>query len=261
LNILASLTPELVKEADFAFQKELGEPQSKYSFSSRTIKPKFILIFTAWKTINAFMLSAMLTNRTSGRVLVGDLCRDMDYLQAVMKYSEGVFFTGIAFNGIPLGPFRKLAYWLAATPHRQDIKKAAAILLPVLEKRVKSKSSMSAPENDMIQWNLDSPLASPKEGTMVRHAQRILHLSFAATGTVTILITHMIYTLLMHPEYLEPLREEIEACVAAKDGWSEKAMSDMWKLDSFIRETLRTQPPSVCTSFFHPKISHKICNF
>nr|AFK23384.1 cytochrome P450 monooxygenase [Cordyceps militaris] len=202
--------------------------------------------FIAWTTVNALQICGILTNRTSGRVLFGDLCRDEEYLQAVMKYAEGVFFTGVAFNGVSLGPFRKFVYWLGAMSHRRDLNKAVAHLLPILEsRRIQAAQQDEKPNHvDSIQWNLDSMPASPKEATLKRHAQRILHLAFAATGTVTILLTHMIYNVLMHPEYLQPLRDEIELAVSQNGGWTEKALNDMWKLDSFIKETLRVDPPS-----------------
>jgi hypothetical protein len=40
------------------------------------------------------------------------------------------------------------------------------------------------------------------------------------------------------PQYLQPLREEVEA-VIAKEGWSKTSLGKMRKVDSFIRETLR----------------------
>jgi hypothetical protein len=240
-----------VEEAEFAFGIELGRLESKKATKLERYSKSYSANFrlTEWKTVNAFFLSAFLTNRTSGRVLVGDLCRNDAFLQAMMKYTEGVFSSGVAFNGIPLGPLRKIVYYLGARQHRRDLENAAAFVVPEVERRMKSQlENPDVPKpNDAIQWNLDLPLASPKEGLALRHAHRILHLSFAATGTVAILITHMIYNVLMYPEYLEPLREEVSACITAHGGWTEKAMSEMWKLDSFIRETLRVQPPSVCT--------------
>lgn len=225
---------------------------SRYNFRIFTLLAIANNASVAWTTVNALQICGILTNRTSGRVLFGDLCRDEEYLQAVIKYAEGVFFTGIAFNGVSLGPFRKMVYWLGAIPHRRDLNKAVAHLLPILKERQReaSENGEGLKSVDSIQWNLDSNPASPKEATLERHAQRILHLAFAATGTVTILITHMIYNILMYPEYLQPLRDEIKAAIDEHGGWTEKALNDMWRLDSFIKETLRVDPPSVCKSPF-----------
>lgn len=46
------------------------------------------------------------------------------------------------------------------------------------------------------------------------------------------------YRLLSHPEYIEPLRKEVEA-VVAEEGWTKAGIDKMHKLDSFVRETQR----------------------
>lgn len=40
------------------------------------------------------------------------------------------------------------------------------------------------------------------------------------------------------PEYMQPIRDEVESIVAA-EGWTKAAMGKMWKLDSFLRESQR----------------------
>jgi cytochrome P450 len=50
--------------------------------------------------------------------------------------------------------------------------------------------------------------------------------------------THLIYDLAGHPEYVEPLREEIEALLK-EHGWQKLTLMKMKKLDSFIKECLR----------------------
>jgi Cytochrome P450 len=47
-----------------------------------------------------------------------------------------------------------------------------------------------------------------------------------------------LYRLLAHPEYIEPLREEVDA-VIEEEGWTKAGIDKMYKIDSFIRETLR----------------------
>ena len=51
-------------------------------------------------------------------------------------------------------------------------------------------------------------------------------------------ITHALYRLLSNPEYIEPLRQEVEA-VVAEEGWTKAAMDKMHKIDSFLRESQR----------------------
>ena len=59
-------------------------------------------------------------------------------------------------------------------------------------------------------------------------------------------VAQILYRFIVNPDFLEPLRQEIEAAVA-KEGWTKASMDKVHKLDSFLRETqeliLRT---SVC---------------
>lgn len=46
------------------------------------------------------------------------------------------------------------------------------------------------------------------------------------------------YHLAANPEFIGPLREEMERVIAA-EGWTKTAMGRMWRLDSFLRESQR----------------------
>jgi hypothetical protein len=49
-----------------------------------------------------------------------------------------------------------------------------------------------------------------------------------------------------YPEYVQPLREEIET-VIQEQGWSKASVSEMTKLDSFVKETMRLSQLAECT--------------
>ncbi len=51
-------------------------------------------------------------------------------------------------------------------------------------------------------------------------------------------MTQVLYCLLTHPEYIEPLRQEVDA-VISEEGWTKAGLDKMRKLDSFLRETQR----------------------
>jgi cytochrome P450 len=68
-------------------------------------------------------------------------------------------------------------------------------------------------------------------------------LSCASTQT----FTQSFYRLLAHPEYIEPLRQEVEA-VVAEEGWTRAGMDKMHKIDSFVRESQRMDGPIISTS-------------
>ena len=53
--------------------------------------------------------------------------------------------------------------------------------------------------------------------------------------------THGLYHLAAFPEYMKPLREEIEE-VVQREGWTKAGIDQMYKVDSFIRESQRLHP-------------------
>lgn len=57
--------------------------------------------------------------------------------------------------------------------------------------------------------------------------------------------THALYHLAANPEYIDTLREEVDA-VIAEEGWSKTALGRMWRLDSFMRESLRHNSINPC---------------
>jgi Cytochrome P450 len=50
-----------------------------------------------------------------------------------------------------------------------------------------------------------------------------------------------LHDLAAHPEYAKPLREEIEPLVS-KEGWTKATVMKMYKLDSFLKESMRMHP-------------------
>lgn len=57
--------------------------------------------------------------------------------------------------------------------------------------------------------------------------------------------TNAFYQLLSHPEYIEPLRHDVETAVA-EEGWTKAGLDKMLKIDSFIRESHRISGAGIC---------------
>lgn len=67
---------------------------------------------------------------------------------------------------------------------------------------------------------------------MHHHHVATLTLSFPQS------FTQALYHLAGNPEYMQPLREEVESIVATH-GWSKDSLNKMRKIDSFMRESQR----------------------
>ena len=82
-------------------------------------------------------------------------------------------------------------------------------------------------------------------------SQLSYQMTLAAVGTMTTYSSALqaIYDLALHPEYIAPLREEIEAAPVDENGmYTKDALSGMRKLDSFIKESQRLAPTDLSTS-------------
>jgi Cytochrome P450 len=58
---------------------------------------------------------------------------------------------------------------------------------------------------------------------------------------------YLLYRLMANPEYIEPLRQEVES-VVAEEGWTKNGVDKMSKIDSFIRESQRVDGLFTCSS-------------
>lgn len=110
-------------------------------------------------------------------------------------------------------------------------------------------------QNDMLGWLMDK--ARGEEQSIRNLTLRILTLNFAAIHTTTMVyayallaymsfslmdlaqsFTHTLFYLAAMPQYIQPLREEVEN-VIRKEGWAVAALGKMRKLDSFLKEVQR----------------------
>ncbi|KAL9603416.1 MAG: hypothetical protein Q9179_002186 [Wetmoreana sp. 5 TL-2023] len=58
-------------------------------------------------------------------------------------------------------------------------------------------------------------------------------------------VVHVLYDLATYPDYVEPLGEEIQNTANKDGGWHKSSYSKLRKLDSFIKESQRCNPPSM----------------
>jgi cytochrome P450 len=86
-------------------------------------------------------------------------------------------------------------------------------------------------------------------------AKQQLGLIFAAVHTTSLTTTNTLYTLAVTPEYVEPLREEIRNAMAENGGKiTTRALQQMVKLDSYMKEVVRVYPPALSTSPLYPGV-------
>ena len=189
--------------------------------------------------------------QVSGRIFVGpELSQDPEYLDI------GCTFTMVL--GEEIEAVKRIRPWLRPFLASQlpEIKKLRAIekraakhLEPIVRERIESEKNdpnWQKPE-DMMQWLLTHTAQQGYAVTVEIAATLQLGLIFAAVHTTTMSATNIVYSLASTPEYIQPLREEIASAIADNGGeFTSRALQQMVKLDSYMKEVIRMNPPAMC---------------
>ncbi|KAN0126092.1 Cytochrome P450 [Lactarius tabidus] len=172
-------------------------------------------------------------------VFVGPpLCRNQDYLTLNLNFAINVvkFATIISVFPKPLKPI--VARVLSNLP--SQIQQEMEFIRPLVEDRFARMEEFGEDwddkPNDMLMWLMDE--AKGIERSLEGLARRMLVVNFAAVHTTSLTFVNVLYRLLSNPEYVEPLRHDVETAVA-EEGWTKAGIDKMHKIDSFLRETQR----------------------
>ncbi|KAI6034753.1 cytochrome P450 [Pisolithus microcarpus] len=183
----------------------------------------------AWKSVVAVATIRQIVCRARNRVIVGlPLCRDPDWIDLNARHAVDVAFDANILNMFPkfLVPLVSKILPNSAA----GIKRAMKHLDPLIKERFRCMKEHGDEWNDklsdFLQWLIDEK----EECTTRQLTLRALTLSFASIHVA-------LYNLAANPQYVEPLREEVDA-VIREHVWTKEAMVLMQKVDSFLAESL-----------------------
>ena len=143
----------------------------------------------------------------------------------------------------PLAALLVPAVWNVQT----NLRLAKKALIPIIDQRreaEKNNPHFQKPD-DFLQWMMDAAVGDEGQSEKLAHRQLIVFLGAAHTSTMV--GTNACYDLAAMPEYVEPLREEISGLLNQDGGWGPNTPSKMRKMDSFLRESQRVNPPAIRT--------------
>ncbi|KAI0000304.1 cytochrome P450 [Russula vinacea] len=174
--------------------------------------------------------------RTSNRIFVGvPLCQDHDYQNLNLTFAVNVVKFGLIIGMFPKPLKPIVSRILSDLPSK--IQQEIEYIRPMVEERFAKMEEYGDDwddkPDDMLMWLMSE--AKGVERSLEGVARRLLLVNFGAIHTTSLAI---LYRLLAHPEYLEPLREEVDAAIK-EEGWTKAGIDRMHKIDSFIRESQR----------------------
>lgn len=192
-----------------------------------------------WVTLPAYDTSLEIVSKISARFFVGlPLCRNEEYrLLCVHATMEIVKSRILNFLPVFLRPLGGRIF----TDIHGTVERTKRLMAPLVEERLKQERlhgrDWPGKPNDLLSWLLDGH-PRPEERTIHDLAVRTLLVTFASIHTTSQAFTHALYDLATKPEYIQPMREEIEALIE-NQGWTKNTVTKMYKVDSFLRESQR----------------------
>lgn len=192
-----------------------------------------------WTPVAAHPVIMQIVARATNRVFVGaPKCRDSDWLDLSIQFTADLILGAHIITQFPQFLKPLAARFFTRVP--AAIRRGRRHLERTIEHRKACLEQYGAdwPDkpNDLISWLLDE--AKGEERTIHNLVTRVLTLEFAAIHTTSNSFVHALYQLAAHPEWAEPLRDEIEQ-VVKREGWSKSSLDKMHRLDSFLKESQR----------------------
>jgi len=201
----------------------------------------FIPLTNDWTGVKALETFRKIICRASNRIFVGrPLCSNPDFVSLNIQFTIDVVQTSALLRLLPLFLRPLVNKLISNVPERMQhgLKHLAPLLAARRKEREENSNSREKPA-DLITWLLDE--AKGKEATDWYLTSRILAVNFAAIHTSSRTFTHALYYLATFPEYAKPLREEVEEIIK-REGWTKAGIDQMYKIDSFIKESQRLHP-------------------
>lgn len=192
-----------------------------------------------WRKLPSFSMAKNIIRTSNSTVFFGKhLSKNYEFLTAAMQYPDDVLFTSEVLRLTP----GFLASTLAPLCMRQGRGQNLMVkyLTPLVQARMAEHLSGSEVKHlDCIQWIIDTnPRKKPWSAEKI--IQVLLGLWFASVHQLAISVVYALEDICSHPEYIEPLREEIRQH-ADSDG-SNANLEDMPLIDSFLKESARLRP-------------------
>jgi len=226
-TVLTSHLPSLLPSIRLLVQKQISDSLSQSSMVDGYYDiPLYAVILELVTTSNTYVC------------LGEELSRNEVFLDAARSFPTDVFIAAEIIQALPsyLNEFIAKMY----TRNYKASKTIFNALYPIVEQRIADRAqgpSMRDPNKptDGIQWLVDT---SPRDNSwsVTRTTHEIMAVWFGTAHTLASALTHAITDLCLHPEYREPLLDEINS--EASQLFAQKA-DGLPLQDSFLKESLR----------------------
>ena len=199
-----------------------------------------------WTCFTVFEKASRIVTMLNGRTFVGlPLSREEDWINSTIMYTTEGDIVAQSLRPYP----SMLRYFVAPFLSTvKSLKKHQALVSektrPLIEAHLKSHSSStdskrsqgSANSGKLINWLLARYSRAPTAAVI---AKDYLLSSAASVPIPASLLTHVLFELASRPEYVSPLRAELEEMMQKSKEFNFTSLPRLDKMDSFIKECQR----------------------
>jgi cytochrome P450 len=121
-------------------------------------------------------------------------------------------------------------------------KRIHGFLVLLINERRQRQAKGEKLDEYIMTWMME--LANDAEYPAENIAQRYIYTIIGSMHTVTAAVVNTVYDLCERPDYVEPLRQEVAQVLEETDGWQKETANQMLRMDSFLKEVQRMNPPS-----------------
>ncbi|KAJ2930927.1 hypothetical protein H1R20_g6143, partial [Candolleomyces eurysporus] len=163
--------------------------------------------------------------------------RNKEYVNANIDFAVEVMIMAHVLTVVPAS-LRSFVNRIVSPIHSR-VKQITNFVQPVVDARRAEQARLG--ENyekpfDFLQWTMDSAIKHGESDRQI--VLRMMLTNFGSIHTTSLTFTNALLTLLAHPQYIDPLRAEIEQAIK-EEGWTKAAMDKMELLESFMKESQR----------------------
>jgi len=199
-----------------------------------------------WTSFTVSEKIARVVTMVNGRTFVGlPLSREEDWINSTIMYTtEG----NIVAQSLRPYPALLRSFVAPFLSNVQSLKKHQALVSqktrPLIQKHLDSRDGIKNVEKEnhsgatgrLMGWLLARYRNLPSSTVI---AKDYLLSSAASVPIPASLLTHLLFELASRPDYVEPLRAELNAVIQKHGKWSHACLIGLDKMDSFIKECQR----------------------
>ncbi|KAF9447789.1 cytochrome P450 [Macrolepiota fuliginosa MF-IS2] len=207
-----------------------------------------------WKYIEESELIMHICNRVINRALVGaSLSQNPEFTDLVVTLTNNLERYARKLRTLPA--LLRPLFVLLFTPLPRIKRRMRALLSKTLKERQELlvKRGDSFP-NDMITWFVSHDTKSEMPiDELVAHVMLVNYLAVQPMAKV---MSQALRNLAQYPRCTEELRAEVDK-VIRREGWSKSGIDKLYKLDSFLRETMRLNETTYSSSYPNLNMARK----